>query len=156
MVSTTQPMPRPELVGRRGGQVESLCCRAEIPSVMEIIAASMADHRYSAKDIFGVRLALEEALVNAIRHGNHDDPAKRVTVTFLVGPERLLIDVQDEGEGFDPREVPDPLAAENLERSSGRGLHLMRTYMTWVRFNGHGNCVTMCKSRTYSGTNGPK
>ena len=48
-----------------------------------------------------------------------------MNVSFLVGPERVLIEVQDEGEGFDPREVPDPLASENLERSSGRGLHLI-------------------------------
>jgi serine/threonine-protein kinase RsbW len=112
-----------------------------------MVAAAMADHLYSEKDVFAVRLALEEALVNAIRHGNHDDVARHVNVSYLVGPERVLVEVKDEGDGFDPGEVPDPLAPENLERSSGRGLHLMRTYMTWIRFNARGNCVTMCRSR---------
>jgi serine/threonine-protein kinase RsbW len=132
---------------RRGGKMETLCSRAEIPQVIEGIASAMLDYQYPEKDVFAVRLALEEALVNAIRHGHHDDPMRHATVSILVGPERILVEVQDEGEGFDPKDVPDPLAPENLERSSGRGLHLMRTYMTWVRFNSRGNCVTMCKSR---------
>jgi serine/threonine-protein kinase RsbW len=147
----TEVMPRPVAPARRGGQVDTLNCRAEIPRITDNIAALMADHLYSDKDLFAVRLAVEEALVNALRHGNREDLAKRVNVTFLVGPERLLIEVQDEGEGFDLKAVPDPLAPENLERSSGRGLHLMRTYMSWVRFNASGNCVTMCKSRERRG-----
>jgi serine/threonine-protein kinase RsbW len=143
----SEAMPRPVTLARPGGQVDTLYCRAEIPRIIGKIAALMADNLYSDKDLFAVRLALEEALVNALRHGNQEDPSKRVNVSFLVGPERLLIEVQDEGEGFDPKDVPDPLAPENLERSSGRGLHLIRTYMSWVRFNVSGNCVTMCKSR---------
>ncbi len=148
MVSTIPTLPRPEAAPRRGGQVETLSCRAEIPRLIEKITRLMAEHRYPEKDLFAVRLALEEAIVNAVRHGNGDDPEKRTSVSYLIGPEHLLVEIHDEGEGFDPREVPDPLAPENLERSSGRGLHLMRTYMTWVRFNGRGNCVTMCKSRS--------
>jgi serine/threonine-protein kinase RsbW len=147
MVGTTQAMPRADQTARRGGQVETLCSRAEIPAAIEAVVRAMADQLYAERDIFAVRLALEEALVNAIRHGNQEDLSRHVNVSYLVGPERVLIEVQDEGEGFDPRAVPDPLAPENLERSSGRGLHLMRTYMTWVRYNGRGNCVTMCKSR---------
>jgi len=147
MSSILQATRQPELLGQRGGQVESLCCRAEIPRIIDKVARFMTEQLYAQKDIFAMRLALEEAVVNAVRHGNRDDPARRVIVSFLVGPERVLIDVHDEGDGFDPRTVPDPLAAENLERSSGRGLHLMRTYMTWVRFNARGNCVTMCKAR---------
>ena len=55
---------------------------------------------------------------------------------------------EDEGPGFDPHQVPDPLAPENLEKSSGRGLLLMRTYMTWIRYNECGNQVTLCKQRS--------
>jgi serine/threonine-protein kinase RsbW len=145
---TTSLAPQAELTSRRGGHVETFCGRAEIPHVIEKIVDAMTDYFYSEKDVFAVRLALEEAVVNAIRHGNREDATKHVNVSFLVGPERVLIEVQDEGEGFDPREVPDPLAPENLERSSGRGLYLIRTYMTWVRYNSRGNCVTMCRSRT--------
>jgi serine/threonine-protein kinase RsbW len=147
MVSTTREAFRQESLGRRGGEIENFSFRAEIPRVLESVAIAMTEQRYAANDMFAVRLALEEALVNALRHGNQEDPAKAVHVSFLVGPERVLIDVQDDGAGFIPSEVPDPLDPENLERSTGRGLHLMRSYMTWVRFNARGNCVTMCKSR---------
>ena len=60
-------------------------------------------------------------------------------------PDSVLAEVEDEGPGFKPEEVPDPLALENLERSSGRGLFLMRSYMTWVRHNERGNEVTMIR-----------
>jgi serine/threonine-protein kinase RsbW len=143
-------MPRAELTARRGEQVESLHGRAEIPRVSEKIVQLMAAQLYADKDIFAVRLALEEAIVNAIHHGNQDDLARRVNVRFLVGPEQVLVEVRDEGGGFDPKEVPDPLAPENLERCSGRGLYLMRTYMTWVRFNDQGNCVAMCKTKSFA------
>jgi serine/threonine-protein kinase RsbW len=103
---------------------------------------------FTERDVFGVRLALEEAIVNALRHGHRGDPTKSVRVRCLVSPDRILAEVEDQGPGFDPEQVPDPLAPENLERPSGRGLFLMRTYMTWIRFNARGNHVTMCKCRS--------
>jgi len=149
MVSTSEALwQRAEGGARRGGQIETLYRRVEITRIIDKIVRAMAEHRYPEKDVFAVRLAIEEALVNAIRHGNRDDLTKGVGVSFLVGPERVLIEVQDEGDGFKLKDVSDPLAEENLERPSGRGLHLMRTYMTWVRFNSRGNCVTLCKSRS--------
>ena len=60
------------------------------------------------------------------------------------------VEVEDEGEGFDRSSVPDPLAPENLERSSGRGLLLMRHYLTWMGYNARGNCVRLCKCRSVS------
>jgi serine/threonine-protein kinase RsbW len=116
--------------------------------VIEAIAAAMAAARYPEKDRFAVRLALEEAIVNAIKHGHRGDPTKRVRVRYQVSPNRVLAEVRDEGAGFDPRRVPDPLAPENLDRPSGRGLLLMRSYVTWLRFNERGNCVTLCKARS--------
>ena len=98
---------------------------------------------FSEKEIFGVRLAVEEALVNAVKHGNRNDPAKCVWASWHVGPNRVLVEIEDEGEGFDPRAVPDPCAPENIERSCGRGLLLMRTYMTRVRHNRRGTALTM-------------
>jgi serine/threonine-protein kinase RsbW len=142
MIST-----QPEPMARKGGQVETLVSLAECAGIMEPLLASMADHYFPAREIFAVRLSLEEALVNAIRHGNREDPNRQVQVRFLVTPERVLIEVQDEGDGFDPGAIPDPLANENLEKPRGRGLFLMRNYMTWVRYNARGNCVTMCKCR---------
>ena len=97
------------------------------------------------KDIFGIRLALEEALVNAIKHGNQMDRAKPVFVRYLIEDDRFEILIRDEGSGFDPEDVPDPTAVENLERPCGRGLMLMHHYMTEVTYSNGGNVVTMSK-----------
>jgi len=102
---------------------------------------------YGEKELFAVRLALEEALVNAIKHGHKGDPGKEVQLRYHLTTECILAEIEDQGPGFKPEDVPDPFAPENLERSSGRGLLLMHNYMTWVRFNDAGNCVTMCRQR---------
>src|SRR5262249_31303404 len=96
-------------------------------------------------DIFGIRLALEEALVNAIKHGNNMDRAKTVRISYRVARDRFDIVITDQGPGFDPADVPDPTAVENLERPCGRGLMLMRHYMSEVAFLDSGNAVRMCK-----------
>lgn len=121
---------------------------AEIGEVIEAVAAAMAAAGYLDKDRFAVRLALEEAIVNAIKHGHQGDSTKRVWVRCQVRTDRVLAEVKDQGKGFDPRQVPDPLAPENLDRPSGRGLLLMRSYVTWLRFNERGNGVTLCKARS--------
>jgi serine/threonine-protein kinase RsbW len=102
---------------------------------------------YDGHEQFGVRLAIEEAVVNAIKHGHRGDATKTVHFRYQLGERQVLIEVQDEGPGFDPDNVPDPLAPGNLERPGGRGVFLIRHYMTWVSYNEHGNCVTMCKQR---------
>jgi serine/threonine-protein kinase RsbW len=116
--------------------------------VLDAVAAAMGAAGYPAADLFAVRLSLEEALVNALKHGNRDDPGRVVRLTWYVGPSFVAATVRDEGEGFDPRRVPDPLAPENQDRPGGRGLLLMRHYMTRVRFNRRGNGVTLCKHRS--------
>ena len=95
--------------------------------------------------LFAVRLALEEAVVNAIRHGNKSDPNKRICVSYLVEDARIVISVEDEGSGFDLDSVPDPTAEENLEADHGRGILLMRVYMDEVVYNERGNRVTLTK-----------
>jgi serine/threonine-protein kinase RsbW len=100
---------------------------------------------YSERDVFGIRLALEEALVNAIKHGNQMDPTKKVQIAYLVTVDRFEVRITDEGTGFDPNDVPDPTDVENLERACGRGLMLMRHYMTDVHYNARGNSVSMRK-----------
>jgi serine/threonine-protein kinase RsbW len=119
----------------------------EIVPAIEHIITALDDAGYSNKETFGVRLALEEALVNAIKHGHKGDPSKEVHLRYHLTSECLLAEIEDQGPGFDPSDVPDPCAPENLERPSGRGLVLMRGYMTWVRFNDTGNCVTLCRLR---------
>jgi serine/threonine-protein kinase RsbW len=116
-------------------------------AVCDRVAEAMIARGYCEVEVFGVRLALEEALVNAVKHGNQNDPTKCVWASWIVDPRRVLVAIEDEGDGFDPRAVPDPCTLENLERSCGRGLLLMRTYMSWVRYNSRGNRVTMIKRR---------
>ena len=101
--------------------------------------------KVSEQEVFSVRLALEEALVNAIKHGNQMDRSKKVRVAYRFLPDRLEIHITDEGTGFDPEDVPDPTAVENLERPCGRGLMLMRHYMSEVVYSTRGNSVRMVK-----------
>ena len=109
-------------------------------------ALQVAGH-FGEHEIFAIKLALEEALVNAIKHGNQLDRAKSVRVAFHVGRDRFDVQITDEGPGFDPGDVPDPTAPENLERPCGRGLLLMRHYMTEVAYLNRGRAVRMAKVR---------
>src|SRR5262245_23789541 len=120
---------------------------AEARRVQSLIEEALLASAYSEHDIFSIKLALEEALVNAIKHGNQMDPDKRVFVSFQVTPQRFDIRITDEGQGFNPEDVPDPTAIENIERPCGRGLLLMRGFMTVVEYHGKGNCVSMAKVR---------
>ena len=95
--------------------------------------------------LFAIRLALEEALSNAIKHGNGLDPSKTVTVEFSVSPDELRIVITDQGRGFNPSTVPDPTTDDHLEQPNGRGIMLMRAYMDEVAYNPQGNEVRMVK-----------
>ena len=102
-------------------------------------AEEMADHIASQAGIDedtrgGISMAVREAMINAILHGNAYDPNKRVNLTFEQNGRELIVIISDEGKGFIPEEVPDPLAPENLLKESGRGIFLMRAFMDEVRF----------------------
>lgn len=117
--------------------------REEVEAATQSVIAALERLGYDKASAFAVRLALEEALTNAVRHGNKEDPRRRVTLQCEIGEREALIDVEDEGEGFDPNAVPDPTAAENLDIPSGRGLMLMRSFMAEVTVHPPGNRVTM-------------
>ena len=86
--------------------------------------------QYAAQQLMlNVPVALTEALSNAILYGNAEDPSKRVRVRAQVDSAVLIVEVTDEGPGFDPSTLPDPLAPENLLKSSGRGIFLIRSFM---------------------------
>jgi len=104
----------------------------------------------NGRDYFGVQMALEESLSNAIRHGNKLDESKRVHVECKASPERFWLRVTDEGPGFKLQAVPDCTADENLGCPGGRGLALTQAYMTYVQYNECGNSVTMEKTRVIS------
>ena len=97
---------------------------------------------------FAIRLAFEEAMMNAFKHGGGD--AGGVDLEVRVTPEAIAISVDDHGPGFDPEKAPDPLAEENIELPSGRGLMLMRQYMTEVTHNERGNRVSLLYRRPSS------
>jgi serine/threonine-protein kinase RsbW len=107
-----------------------------------VVKAAFDEH-----DAFAVKMAVEEALVNAIKHGNQMDPDKSVRVTYALKADRFDVRITDEGPGFNPDDVPDPTAPENLERPCGRGLLLMRHYMTEVVYHDRGRAVHMSKRR---------
>ena len=122
--------------------------------IQELVENQLRQFQFDDKEIFGIHLALEEAIVNAIKHGNQMDPNKKVHVRYRVRPDRFDIGITDEGSGYDPVDVPYPLADENLERACGRGLFLMKHYMTEVTIHPPGNRLTMCKVRTPVHLNG--
>ncbi len=94
-----------------------------------------------------IMMAVREAAVNAVLHGNAYDPAKKMTVTYEAEPGQLTIRIADQGRGLDPEEIPDPLAPENLLKQSGRGVFLIRSFMDEVSFkNLHpGTEITLVK-----------
>jgi len=115
--------------------------------VLQEILGQLETHQWSERDIFGVHLALEEALVNAIKHGNRCDLSKRVHVECRISTRRILVEIRDEGQGFNPDRVPDCTDDEHIEMPGGRGVLLMRSFMSSVEYNVKGNCVVMTKDR---------
>jgi serine/threonine-protein kinase RsbW len=116
--------------------------------VLDKLAAEMNLLDYPRRDALAVRLALDEAITNAIKHGHGGDPSKRVRVSYLVTVEHVVAEVEDEGPGFDPQRIPDPRTDEGRERPGGRGVFLMRASMTWVQFSARGNRVVLCRQRS--------
>ena len=90
-------------------------------------------------------IALDEAFVNAVKHGNKNDPAKLVRITADLSPQEARFTIEDEGEGFDPATIPDPLDPANLFKTSGRGVLLIYNIMDKVEYNERGNRLTMVK-----------
>ena len=100
------------------------------------------------KDVFAVELALEETLSNAVKHGNESNPEKNVHFFCGLHSDALYARIEDEGEGFDPHALPDPRKPENQMTPSGRGVLLVRHFVTKVKWNRQGNMVEFEKDRT--------
>lgn len=118
---------------------------ADAAAVQQQIVDAIQAQGYMREVVFAVRLALDEALVNAVKHGNKNDPHKAVQIDFRINDQALVIEIEDQGKGFAPDDLPDPTAEENLSRPNGRGVMLMRAYMTEVDFNDAGNRVILTK-----------
>ena len=120
---------------------------SQVPRVQKVVLEELERHGHGQETAFAVRLALEESLSNAIRHGNQNDPSKQVVIEYAVTADEVRISVTDEGPGFQPETLPDPREEENLARPCGRGVMLMQAYMTDVAYNDKGNKVTMVRTR---------
>lgn len=129
---------------RDSGRFELAHQRDKIEAAVKQVLEALAHHGYTESSRFAVRLAIEEGLANAFRHGHKGKPdSDTVTFEYDVGPQQLRVVIEDRGGGFDPKAVPDPTLDANLELPSGRGLMLMKAYMSSVTFNARGNQVTM-------------
>ncbi|MGL4421276.1 MAG: ATP-binding protein [Gemmataceae bacterium] len=132
-----------------GGAVDFVISRMdEVRDVQSEVKEALRAQQFDDRDQFYIELAVEEALVNALKHGNQLDEAKKVFVRCDITTETFQIRIEDEGPGFNPGDVPDPTAPENLERPCGRGLLLIRNFMNEVQYHGRGNVVTMAKNRS--------
>ena len=126
----------------------SLVVESKPSAVVEVckqIMAKLEANKFGKDDIFAVHLTLEEAFLNAVKHGNKMDPKKKVTVEYTVDSEKVDITITDEGNGFVPDQVADPRFGEKLFEPGGRGLLLMNSYMDIVEYNERGNRVHMVR-----------
>lgn len=142
--------PRPMSGGSTGRSFERsavLSHRDEIDPLQSEVNDELTARGYPEQSRFAVRLALEEAVVNAFRHGNRGQPGRTVTVRITISDDEAAFEVEDQGEGFDPAIVPDPTLEENIEIPSGRGIMLIKAYMSDVRYLPPGNIIRMVYRR---------
>ena len=128
-----------------------------LPSRIETVAtaaAAVAEFigRFGVSDdaAFGIDMAVREAVTNAVLHGNSQDETKTVDIVLKSSPDAVEISVHDQGPGFNPEDVPDPTANENILKTSGRGIFFMRTFMDevdWLIRPEGGTTVRMLKRR---------
>lgn len=116
-----------------------------VVEVCKEILTKLETHRFGKDDIFAVHLTLEEAFLNAVKHGNKMDPAKKVRIDYSVDSDKVEISITDEGNGFVPDAVADPRIGPGLFEPGGRGLLLMSAYMDTVKYNQRGNSVLMVR-----------
>jgi serine/threonine-protein kinase RsbW len=121
--------------------------RTDLEVVQREVEAQLKQRRYEDSAQWAIKLALEEAISNAFRHGNKNDPAKSVHFSCAIGDQKAEFTIEDEGPGFNPDAVPDPTEEENIEIPSGRGIMLIRAYMTDVEYLEPGNRLRMIYRR---------
>ena len=119
-----------------------------VGEAVDIVAEKVEPHFEDPRTVrFNLRVALGEALANAILYGTRSDPSKQVAVRVRYGRTAIEMEVNDDGEGFNPGTVPDPTAPEHIDASSGRGIFLIRKLVDEVHFNEKGNTICMTLRR---------
>jgi serine/threonine-protein kinase RsbW len=131
-------MNAPQPTAKAGPIRMSLSSRFENIEMVQHLCSRLLEGRDVPEETrHWILMAVREAVANAIKHGNQQDLAKHVHLEMDVVADTLAISIRDEGEGFDPKAVDDPLAPENRLKTSGRGIFYMRTFMDDVRFQRH-------------------
>jgi serine/threonine-protein kinase RsbW len=115
--------------------------------LLEDVLGRLETLLWGHREMFGVHLAVHEALTNAIDHGNASNKSKHVRFACGISPEKIHVEITDEGPGFDPDSLPDPTTPAHLACPGGRGVLLMRTFMSRVEFRNNGNHVVLEKER---------
>lgn len=140
--------PRPHAHPPQRGTIAVVNDARAMDDAQNRVVAFLEQEEYPKASLFALRLALHEALMNAFKHGHKDLPKTTpVYLTYEVSHDHVDLDVEDQGPGFTPETVPDPTLEENLERGSGRGLLLIRAYMSKVEYNKKGNRLSMRYAR---------
>ncbi len=136
---------------RDGERIEiTISSRFENIELVQVIAEHLCENAGLDEDgSHWIGMAVREAVANAIKHGNKLDARKKVNATFQLHASELRIHISDEGEGFDPKTIGDPLNPQNLMKTSGRGIFYMKTFMDQVQYEfqpGGGTSLMMTKN----------
>ncbi len=129
--------------GGESGSTLTLHSLSGIAAVQEELLALVREQGFDDSAQFAIRLAVEEALANAVRYGKPEQRGAAVRITYQVTPQRVWVRISDPGPGFNPESVPDPTTDERLDLPTGRGILIMRAFMTEVSYNERGNTVTL-------------
>ena len=156
-VSANRVNPDPGISARRNSvtKIANQVIRLDLPSsthfvyvIDAIISEIVSDMGFDKDESEQINLAVIEAAVNAIKHGNNEDSSKRTRFEFILSQDELTVVVEDQGVGFNRESVADPLDPSNLLKSSGRGIFLMETCMDSVTFEESGRIVRMVKLKS--------
>ncbi|MCH2181251.1 MAG: ATP-binding protein [Mariniblastus sp.] len=138
-------MSHEEIVWQEQATIASSANRAV--ELIGKVVEQLEQQQWGEKKVFGIRLALEEALMNAIKHGNQGDASKLIVTEFELTESRFRARITDEGSGFKISEVPDPTNEENLGLPTGRGLAMIRNYIDEVEYSEKGNSLIIVAHR---------
>jgi len=133
--------------GRVWAGTATVRTRDDMAAVLQVLLDALQRNDFSPHDVQGIHLAVQEAILNALRHGHQGDPSKQVRIRYLINHVGLLTQVEDEGAGFRPDWILNPPSPEMHVEGGGRGLRLLLQHMSEVRYNATGNCVTLLKHR---------
>lgn len=147
-IKTRRKLPERNFRTRVSAEKKEIVLPSRIESIEQaatLVAGAAQDAGVDEMALFGIDLAVREAVANAVKHGNGLDETKQVRISFETTPQRFEITIIDQGAGFDFEHLPDPTDPANLLKASGRGAFLMRSFMDEVRWQEGGSVVTMTK-----------